>query len=193
MDQRPRASYDRSTPWLDDRSHTASHARLLSYFGKFGIFLADVPGVHRWAWTGTEMSLARILLGVPATGRFFSQLFPPDRDVTMTVMDAAMEALRIAIIGTAVGAISAIPLGFLAKENLAPRRIFHLARTALGTIRTIPLLVYALVTPVGVLVIDALSAYLRSRGLLERNSSGPAGTSFSATRLAPTWPLLHDR
>ena len=137
-------------PWLDRDDETAPPSRSLSFFVRMGTILAVVLAIHWWAWTGTEMSLSRIAAGFPAGFEFLGQLFPPDQDVTQTVAGAALETLQMAIIGTTLGAIIALPFGFLAADNVSPRAVYHLTRTVLGAIRSVPLLLYALVFVVAV-------------------------------------------
>jgi phosphonate transport system permease protein len=109
-----------------------------------------VLAIHVWAWNGTEMELSRLVAGVPQMATFIGQLFPPNLDVTQTVLGAAMETLQIAIIGTTIGAVVALPLGFLSASNVAPPLVYYATRSGLSAIRSVPLILYALIFVVAV-------------------------------------------
>ena len=55
-----------------------------------------------------------------------------------------LQTVAIAILGTLFGAILAIPVAFLASENIMPKPIAYLFRVLILLIRTIPSLVWAL-------------------------------------------------
>ena len=82
---------------------------------------------------------------------FFSRLVPPDWSVAELVLISTMETLMIALAGTALGVVFALPLGFLAASNVTPGWLSHGVKWILGLIRSIPLIVVAivLVTAVG--------------------------------------------
>jgi phosphonate transport system permease protein len=121
-----------------------------SYYAKLILIIGVVLAIHVWAWNGTEMEFSRLLAGVPQGAMFLSQLFPPNLEVTQTVIGAALETLQIAIIGTTFGAIIAVPLGFLSASNIASPRVYYATRTSLSAIRSVPLILYALIFVVAV-------------------------------------------
>lgn len=55
------------------------------------------------------------------------------------------ETIAIAILGTLIGGLLAIPFSFLASENIVPKWVAFLSRSFILLIRTIPSLVWALV------------------------------------------------
>lgn len=56
-----------------------------------------------------------------------------------------LETIAIAVLGTIIGAIIAIPVSFLASVNIVPRPVAYLFRALILMIRTIPSLVWAIV------------------------------------------------
>ena len=56
----------------------------------------------------------------------------------------AVGTIEIALLGTALAAALAIPLGFLSARNVAPPALYYVVRTALNFFRSIDTLVYAL-------------------------------------------------
>jgi phosphonate transport system permease protein len=96
------------------------------------------------AWdTGADpVALAR---GLPWMFDFFRRMFPPDLAVLPSAALGALRTVEIALLGTAVAAVLALPLGFLSARNVAPPAMFYPARGVLNVFRSIDTLVYALV------------------------------------------------
>jgi len=61
-------------------------------------------------------------------------------------LDALGQTLSIALLGTLLAAVFALPLGFLAARNVVPNWVLHmLARRSLDTVRSIDALIWALI------------------------------------------------
>jgi phosphonate transport system permease protein len=56
----------------------------------------------------------------------------------------AIQTIQIAIVGTVVAAVLALPVGFAAARNAAPRWLFYTSRLLLNAFRAVDTLVYAL-------------------------------------------------
>ena len=77
---------------------------------------------------------------------------PPDFSALPEVAWPALETVDIALFGTVVGIILAVPLSILAAANVTPSRLlYYLSRSLIGFTRSVPDLVWALffVTAVG--------------------------------------------
>ncbi len=77
---------------------------------------------------------------------------PPDFSALPDVAWPALETLDIALFGTVMGVILAVPLSVLAAANVTPSRwLYYLSRSLIGFTRAVPDLVWALlfVTAVG--------------------------------------------
>lgn len=87
----------------------------------------------------------------PRFMRFFTRMAPPDWSVTHLVLRSTAETLTIAFVGTLLALLVSLPLGFLAASNMTPPWIAQPTKWLLGFIRSIPLIVVAmiLVTAVG--------------------------------------------
>ena len=59
-------------------------------------------------------------------------------------MALMIESLHMAWIGTIIGAIFSLPMGFLAARNVSPRWVVGIARAILNAIRAIPELIWAI-------------------------------------------------
>jgi phosphonate transport system permease protein len=98
-----------------------------------------------WLAWDTGFDPARFARGVPWMADFLRRMLPPDLSVLPSALLGALTTIEIALLGTAVAAIIALPLGFLSARNVARRSVFHPARAVLNLFRSIDTLVYALV------------------------------------------------
>lgn len=92
----------------------------------------------------TEVSVARMVEGAPYMLDFLRRMLPPDFSVLGQALTGALQTLQIAVVGTGIAAMLALPLGFAAARNAAPRWLFRVARAVLNVFRAIDTLVYAL-------------------------------------------------
>lgn len=108
---------------------------------------ASFVGIAVLAWlvwdTGADpVALAR---GIPWIVDFFRRMFPPDLTVLPSAALAAVRTVEIALLGTSVAAVLALPLGFVSARNIAAPTVFYPARGVLNLFRSVDTLVYALV------------------------------------------------
>ena len=123
---------------LDDgQGHAVSRrARWLGWAALLAAFL--------WSAWATEVSLTRVVEGVPFMLDFVRRMVPPDWSVIGNAVRGAVQTVEIALVGTAVAAVVALPMGFATARNAAPPWLFHGARVVLNALRAIDTLVYAL-------------------------------------------------
>src|SRR5215510_14391123 len=107
------------------------------------IFVALV--VLAWTAWDTGADPVRLGRGIPWIADFVRRMLPPDLRVLPAALLGAIKTVEIALLGTAVSAVLALPLGFLSARNVAAPAIFHPARVALNFFRSVDTLVYALV------------------------------------------------
>jgi phosphonate transport system permease protein len=105
---------------------------------------AVILGAIAWSAVETEVSLPRMIEGLPFMWDFLRRMVPPDLSVLGNALRGAMETIQIAVVGTAVAALLALPLGFAAARNAAPGWLFYWARGLLNVFRAVDTLVYAL-------------------------------------------------
>jgi phosphonate transport system permease protein len=98
-----------------------------------------------WAAWDTGADPARLLRGLPWLLDFVRRMLPPDLRVLPAALAGAVTTVEIALLGTAVAAVLALPLGFLSARNVAAPPMFHAARVTLNFFRSVDTLVYALV------------------------------------------------
>jgi phosphonate transport system permease protein len=96
-----------------------------------------------------EFSLFKILDGFSKLGNFVVLMIPPNPETwsrALVYLDALVETVAIAFLGTLLAAILAFPLGFLAAKNVVANKVVHfLARRSLDSIRGVDALIWALI------------------------------------------------
>ena len=103
-----------------------------------------VLAIYGWFLAATEVSLPRFLRGIPWMADFVRRMVPPDLSVLGSAIVGALQTLQIAVVGTTVAALVALPLGFLSARNVVPGSLFYPARAVLNLFRSIDTMVYAL-------------------------------------------------
>jgi phosphonate transport system ATP-binding protein len=63
---------------------------------------------------------------------FIVRMFPPDFTISSSALRGALQTLEIAVVGTILAALLALPLGFLSARNIAPSGIFYSMRGILN-------------------------------------------------------------
>ena len=105
---------------------------------------AGLVALFLWSAWATEISAARLVEGAPFMLDFLRRMLPPDLSVVGNGVTGAIQTLQIAVVGTGVSALLALPLGFAAARNVSPPWLFYGARSVLNVFRAIDTLVYAL-------------------------------------------------
>ncbi|WP_425313247.1 phosphonate ABC transporter, permease protein PhnE [Paenibacillus mangrovi] len=92
----------------------------------------------------TDVTPYQLIVGLPQMGSLLQEMFPPDWSYLPTIWGPMMETVQIAILGTTLGGLLAIPVALLCASNLGISRFVSLpARMMLNLIRTIPDLLFA--------------------------------------------------
>ncbi|WP_416212779.1 phosphonate ABC transporter, permease protein PhnE [Paenibacillus donghaensis] len=92
----------------------------------------------------TGVTPYQLIIGLPQMGGLLQEMFPPDWSYLPTIWGPMMETVQIAILGTTLGGLLAIPVALLCASNLGISRLISLpARMVLNLIRTIPDLLFA--------------------------------------------------
>lgn len=93
------------------------------------------------------LEIAVLIDGAGKLGIFFSAMWPPsDGGQPGKLFYVILQTLAMAVIGTVVAIVLAVPVGMLAARNLVPNPILHFAiRRVLDLFRGIPVLVWALI------------------------------------------------
>src|SRR5204863_8305313 len=108
---------------------------------------ATVVGIAVLAWVAWDTSASPLQLarGIPWIIDIVRRMLPPDLEVLPSALRGALTTIEIALLGTAIAAVGALPLGFISARNVAPPPLFYPARAVLNFFRSVDTLVYALV------------------------------------------------
>jgi phosphonate transport system permease protein len=113
---------------------------------------AVLAGLAVWAGRGSEFNIPKLVEGLPKFWDLLGRMMPPDLGVLKSLMGPLLETLEMALLGTTIPIVFALPLAFLAAVNITPHpAVSAVARILIGSLRTVPELVWAmiLVTAVG--------------------------------------------
>lgn len=115
------------------------------WWSRAGIGAAIVATLW-WAAQGSEVSWTELRKGLPWIADFLGRMFPPNWAFIDRLVQPAIETVQIAIWGTLLAIILAVPVCFLAARNLTPNlAVFHLTRQVLNVARGINEIILALV------------------------------------------------
>lgn len=102
--------------------------------------------IYYWAVSGTGASPVAFAKGLPNMIDFVRRMFPPDITNLGRLLGKAVETLQMAIVGSGIGALLALPLSFLAARNIMHNKfIYHTVRTFFDMCRGINEIVWGLI------------------------------------------------
>lgn len=137
--------------------------------------LLTVLGVAAYYWSvqGTQASPRELIAGLPNIWHFIERLFPPEFDTTTqtlqtpaislfgltlprlglsgvefpypTIVDAVIETIQMAIIGTTLSIFLAAPFAVLAARNISHPVVYATTRLLLNANRAVPEIIFALI------------------------------------------------
>lgn len=116
---------------------------------RYVIFSSILVGLVIWSVSGIEYNGIAAKGSEVAYGMVYG-LFHPDwtlifNSTSEGVPFQLFQTIAIALLGTVFGAILAVPVSFLASENIMPKPVTWVMRALILFVRTIPSLVWALV------------------------------------------------
>lgn len=98
------------------------------------------------SWYVNLLDFGTLADGIPAIVTLMSESFPPDFRNIMDWMSPLLDTLAMSIAGTAIAVTASVPLAFLAARNTAPHPlVFHVTRTVLNGLRSIPELIMGII------------------------------------------------
>lgn len=99
-----------------------------------------------WSAGGAQMSWSELAGGMPQIGDFLSRSVPPDLNILPRLWAPALETIQIAIWGTLLSVLLALPLSFIAASNLHSWHwLRRVTRQFMNVTRSINELILALV------------------------------------------------
>lgn len=105
-----------------------------------------VVAVLWWAAEGSDLSVTELVKGGPWIVDFLSRMLPPNWAFAENLVTPALETIQIALWGTLLGIVMAVPVCFLAARNISPSIfMFHVTRQILNIARGINEIILALI------------------------------------------------
>jgi phosphonate transport system permease protein len=108
------------------------------------ILVVIIGALAIWAAWGTGFSVMALLSGASNMAEFLGGMFPPNVDAAGPAWFSLVETIQIAFLGSLIGLVLAFIPSFLAARNITPAWLTIPFRSLLTIIRTIPIIVWAL-------------------------------------------------
>jgi phosphonate transport system permease protein len=159
-------------PLLSDRARDDLLRPIPRINVRFIWILLGAVALYAWGIMGTDAQPAELIKGIPNIIDFVTRLFPPTIEIAPlsigltqtlgltakplvigmpTIVTAIVETVQMAIIGTTLSVILALPFGLLAARNTSPHPVLYQGtRLLLNANRAIPELIFALIFVVAV-------------------------------------------
>jgi phosphonate transport system permease protein len=112
----------------------------------WGAFLALLG----WSWQGAEMDPGALVRDSGNMWEFTRDFFPPDFHDWPLYLEEMLVTIQIAVWGTVLAVICAIPFGILSSENLVPWWVYQPVRRLMDAFRAINEMVFAMLFVVAV-------------------------------------------
>ncbi|MFD2171546.1 phosphonate ABC transporter, permease protein PhnE [Tumebacillus lipolyticus] len=110
---------------------------------KYTIAFLILAALYVVSWRGVKGDIGELIDGLPNIGDMMAQLWPPDFNYFIEILDPMLETIQMAILGTTFGALLSIPMILLASSNIFGRKVVLITRAILNVTRTIPELLFA--------------------------------------------------
>ncbi|MBU0806590.1 MAG: phosphonate ABC transporter, permease protein PhnE, partial [Gammaproteobacteria bacterium] len=112
----------------------------------WGLFIA----VLAWSWQGAEMNPLGLIRDSGNMATFAADFFPPDFSNWELYLKEMIVTVQIALWGTVLAIVCAIPLGILSSENIVPWWVYQPVRRVMDACRSINEMVFAMLFVVAV-------------------------------------------
>ena len=112
-----------------------------------GLIIAVATVAYIVAFPLLDISFGRVWQGLGQLGTIAGLMLPPDSGGNTALYFRALgQTLSIALLGTLLASVFALPLGFLAARNVVANRVLHvLTRRSLDAVRSVDALIWALI------------------------------------------------
>lgn len=133
----------------------------------YGLALA----VLAWSWQGAEIRPLALFKDAGNMATFASDFFPPNFRDWKFYVEEMLITIQIAIWGTVLAVVFAIPFGLLSAENIAPVWVHQPVRRLMDALRAINEMVFAMLFVVAVGLgpfAGVLALFLHTTGILAK-------------------------
>lgn len=123
-----------------------------SYSSTFSkvVFNGVIVAVLIWAWIGSEMNPGLLIKDSGNMWILLNDFLPPNFEEWRLYLEEMVITIQIAIWGTLLAVVVAVPFGILSSENLVPAWVYQPVRRLMDAARAINELVFAMLFVVAV-------------------------------------------
>lgn len=159
--------------------------------------VAVVTALTWWSAVGVGFSLGELFGNLGKLGRLLDDSWPPDWGFASRLLAPFLETVQIAIIGTVVGGLIALPIAVLAARTVSPGRIIYwVDRNLMNLLRTMPDLFWAMLFAsavgfgpfAGALALTVFTVAIVSKLLSESIESIDMGLLEAVRASGGNWP-----
>lgn len=131
---------------LASLSQAAASRRGLTWYAGWAAVLLVLAA----SWKGADMRPLELLRDSGNMAEYAGSFFPPNFANWQMYVQEMLVTLQIAVWGTALAVLTAVPLGLLASSNIAPWWVYQPVRRVLDAFRAINEMVFAMLFVVAV-------------------------------------------
>jgi phosphonate transport system permease protein len=145
----------------------AGTRRSLAWYFSWGLLLLLLAA----SWRGADMRPLDLWRDSGNMATYLAEFFPPDFTQWRLYVDEMVVTLQIALWGTALAVLTAIPMGLLASSNIAPWWVYQPVRRLMDAFRAINEMVFAMLFVVAVGLgpfAGVLALWIHTAGILAK-------------------------
>ena len=146
---------------------SSASKRSVAWYVCWTVFLLLLVG----SWQGADMRPMELIRDSGNMAKYAAEFFPPNFSQWRMYVDEMLVTLQIAIWGTALAVITAIPMGLLASSNIVPWWVYQPIRRVLDACRAINEMVFAMLFVVAVGLgpfAGVLALWIHTSGILAK-------------------------
>ncbi len=154
-------------PPLHELAKTATVKRSLTWHMSWALLLLLLVA----SWQGADMRPAELFRDSGNMGQYAAEFFPPNFRQWRMYVDEMVITLQIALWGTALAVVTAVPLALLASSNIVPWWVYQPVRRLMDSFRAINEMVFAMLFVVAVGLgpfAGVLALWIHTSGILAK-------------------------
>lgn len=124
----------------------AEQKNSLAWYASWGVVLALLAA----SWQGADMRPLDLVRDSGNMATYLADFFPPNFSDWRIYVEEMVVTLQIALWGTALAVVTAVPLGLLASSNIVPAWVYQPVRRLMDAFRAINEMVFAMLFVVAV-------------------------------------------
>jgi phosphonate transport system permease protein len=154
-------------PPLHALAHTAGNKRSLTWYLSWGFILLLLAA----SWQGADMRPVELFRDSSNMATYAADFFPPNFRQWRLYVEEMVITLQIALWGTALAVITAVPMALLASSNIVPWWVYQPVRRLMDACRAINEMVFAMLFVVAVGLgpfAGVLALWIHTSGILAK-------------------------